>query len=341
MKKMWIVLVISMAIACLCSCGKKTFRSAAMKHGFLTGMAVTPGDLYDESTQKIIKNDCNILVYENNMKFGNLRPNKKFWNWSDIDLLIKFANENNMRVKFHTLFWHQQNPPFLSSSWTRDEALAVMDEHITTILSRYKGIISEYDIVNEMFNEDGTMRENIWYKTIGPDYIEHALKKAREIDPGAKLYLNEYSNEEKGHPKADAMYNFVKELKEGGIPIDGVGMQLHLDTTIPCNADAIRENLERYNDLGIEISFSELDIRIPIGENSVGQEKVQEEMYRTMYRLAKEMPNVKSVILWGITDKHSWVPSTFAGKGSALLYDNKMQAKPVYFNILKDLSKNI
>ncbi|MBR1722733.1 MAG: endo-1,4-beta-xylanase [Treponema sp.] len=341
MKKLVTLLAVCLATACLCSCGKATFRSAALKHGFRTGMAITPGDLYDETCQKIIKNDCNILVYENNMKFGNLRPNKKFWNWSDIDLLIKFAKENNMRVKFHTLFWHQQNPPFLSSSWTRDEALAVMDEHITTILSRYKGIISEYDIVNEMFNEDGTMRENIWYKTVGPDYIEHALIKAHEVDPEAKLYLNEYTNEEKGHPKADAMYNFVKDLKERGVPIDGVGMQLHLDTTIPWNEEAIRENLERYNDLGIEISFSELDIRIPTGENSSEHEKIQNEMYRAMYRLAGKMPNVKSVILWGISDKHSWVPSTFAGKGAALLYDNKMQPKPVYSDIFKDLSKKM
>ena len=338
MKKLFRLLAICLATACLCSCGKN-FPSAAQKHGFRTGMAITPGDMYDQALVNIIKKDCNILVYENNMKFGVLRPNKKFWNWSDIDHLVKFAQENKMAVKWHTLFWHQQNPPFLSSYWSREEALAVMDEHITTIMSRYKGIISEYDVVNEMFNEDGTMRENIWYKTIGPDYIEHALIKARETDPQAKLYLNEYSNEEKGHPKADAMYRVVKDLKERGIPLDGVGMQLHLDTTIPCSEEAIRANLERYNELGLDISFSEVDIRIPTADKSEKTLKKQEEMYTMLYRLACEMPNVKSVITWGISDKHSWVPSTFAGKGDALLYDTKLQPKPVYNAVLSELTK--
>ncbi|MBB5225055.1 1,4-beta-xylanase [Treponema ruminis] len=338
MKKVATLFAVCVTVMSLVSCGKD-FRSAAMKHGFRTGMAITPGDLYDETSKKIIKSDCNILVYENNMKYGVLRPNKKFWNWSDIDLLIKFAQENKMAVKWHTLFWHQQNPPFLSSYWTREEALAEMDEHITTIMSRYKGIISEYDVVNEMFNEDGTMRETVWLKTIGPDYIEHALRKAHEIDPDAKLYLNEYSNEEKGHPKADAMYNFVKDLKERGVPIDGVGMQLHLDTTIPCSEEAIRANLERYKELGIDISFSEVDIRIPTGDNAAANEGRQQEMYEMLYRFAREMSNVKSVITWGISDKHSWVPSFYAGKGSALLYDNKLKPKPVYEAVFKEISK--
>ena len=193
--------------------------------------------------------------------------------------------------------------------------------------------------LNEMFNDDGTMRENIWYKTIGPDYIEHALIKAHEVDPDAKLYLNEYTNEEMGHPKADAMYNFVKDLKDRGVPINGVGMQLHLDTTIPCSEDAIRANLERYNELGLEISFSEVDIRIPTGEKKEENLPKQQEMYVMLYKLAKEMPNVKSVITWGISDKHSWVPATFAGKGDALLYDTKLQPKPVYTAVLNEISK--
>lgn len=336
MKKTIPLLAALVASFCLCSCSQ-TFRSKTQKHGFKSGMAITPGDLYDEKTVNIIKNDCNILVYENNMKYGVLRPNKKFWNWSDIDQLIKFAKENKMAVKWHTLFWHQQNPPFLSSYWSREEALEEMDNHITTIMSRYKGIISEYDVVNEMFNEDGSMRENIWYKTIGPDYIEHALRKAHETDPEAKLYLNEYTNEELGNPKADAMYNFVKDLKERGIPIDGVGMQLHLDTTIPYNEDAIRANLERYNALGIDISFSEVDICVPTGETFKEYEPLQDQMYRMLYRFAKEMPNVKSVITWGVTDKHSWIPGFKPGKGSALLYDNNFKPKTVYNNIMKDM----
>lgn len=213
-----------------------------------------------------------------------------------------------------------------------------MNEHIETIMSRYKGKIAEYDVVNEMFNEDGSMRQNIWYKTIGADYIELALKKAHQVDPDAKLLLNEFNNEEKGHPKADAMYNLVKNLIERKVPIDGVGMQLHLDARISYSEDAIRQNIQRYEDLGIAVSFSEVDVRIPI-ENSKAYESAQENIYLMLYKIASEMPNVTSFITWGISDKHSWVPYTFPGTGNALLYDEDFKPKPVYNEILKELKK--
>lgn len=337
MKRNFIIFSLLICGFCLCSCGK-TFKQAAKTHGFNSGMAITAGDILDPATVKIIQKDCNILVYEDSMKWVNLRPNKTFWNWSDIDSLVKFANQNKMQVKWHTLFWHQQNSPFVSSSWTREQALAMMDEHIEKIMTRYKGKISEYDVVNEMFEEDGSMRRNIWYKTIGSDYIEHALIKAHQIDPNAKLFLNEFNNEEKGHPKADAMFNFVKDLKERGIPVDGVGMQLHLDATLNYSEEAVRQNVQRYNDLGVEVSFSEVDVRIPV-DNPAAYEKAQENLYIMLYKMACDMPCITSFITWGVSDKHSWVPFTFTGSGNALLYDKELKPKPVYNAILKELNK--
>lgn len=337
MKKIVSAAVLASCIICLTSC-EKSFRDAAKANGFDSGMALAAGDFLIPANAKIIKNDCNILVSENSMKWANLRPNKTFWNWSNVDSLIKFADENKMKVKWHTLFWHQQNSNFISSNWTREEALSMMDEHIETIMSRYKGKISEYDVVNEMFEEDGSFRQSVWYKTIGPDYIEHALKKAHEVDPTAKLYLNEYNNEEKGHPKADAMYNMIKDFKERGVPVDGVGLQLHLDATLNYSEDAIRQNIQRYKDLGIDVSFSELDVRIPT-KNPENYEALQTNVYTMLYRIAKEYPNVKSVITWGFTDAHSWVPSTFPGTGNALMYDRDLKAKPVYKEVLKELNK--
>ena len=340
MKKILTVLLAFSLLLGLTSCGKKTFKGAAKPHGFTTGIAVKPGDLTDPASSAIVKDYCSIIVYENMMKMGNLHPNKKFWNWSDVDHLIEFAEENKIRVKWHTLFWHQQNAPYVSSSMSREEALEMMDEYITTIMERYKGKIKEYDVVNEMFADDGkgSFRDTVWYKTIGPDYIEHALRKAHEVDPDAKLYLNEYNNEVMGDPKADAMYNFVKKLKESGVPIDGVGMQLHLDTSYPYNEDAIRQNLQRYADLGIEISFSEVDVRIPTngGEEHL---KKQQDIYVSLVKLAKEMPNVKSFITWGFTDSHSWVPSTFPGKGDALPFDKDMKPKPLFNAMIEELKK--
>lgn len=337
MKKLSIVSILLILLLSLSSCGK-SFRDGAREKGFNAGIALGAGTFLDPDVAKIIKENSYIVVSENCMKWANLRPNKTFWNWNDVDQLIKFADENGMQVKWHTLFWHRQNSNFISSNWTREEALAAMDEHIATIMTRYKGKIKEYDVVNEMFEEDGSMRKNVWYNTIGPDYIEHALIKAHEVDPDAKLYLNEYNNEDKGNRKADAMFNFVKDLKDRGIPIDGVGMQLHLDTSYNYVEEKIRRNIQRYAEIGIDISFSEVDIRMPT-DNPAAYEEMQKERYLSLYKLAAENSNVKSVITWGWTDKGSWIPAEFPGKGNALMYDVNGKEKPVYKAVKQFLCK--
>ena len=338
-KTLTLIFAFALVLISLSSCAKKTPKDYAAKHGFKTGIAVETGDMYNEDHLKIIRENSSIIVAGNCMKWANLRPNKTFWNWSDVDHLIEFAEKNKMAVKWHTLFWHNQNPGFLSSLLkTREQALEVMDEHITTIMTRYKGRISEYDVVNEMFNEDGTMRETLWYKAIGKDYIEHALIKAHETDPDAKLFLNEYNNEEQGNKKADAMYEMVKDFVNRGIPIDGVGFQLHLATIYPYNETAVRSNIRRYADLGLEVSFSEVDVRMPVPP-SESDLQTQMDRYCSLAKLAREEPNVTSFITWGITDKQSWIPATFPGYGDALLYDRDLKKKPVYNAVLKEFAK--
>lgn len=320
------------------SCKKKTFKDLALKKGLKTGIAVTAGDLYGEKEKQIVLENSAMIVSENSMKWANLRPNEKFWNWGDIDAMIKFAQENGIEVKWHTLFWHQQNSPFLGKLKTKDDALEMMDKHIKTIMERYKGKISEYDVVNEMFNEDGSMRESLWYNLIGQDYIEHALRVAHEADPNAKLYLNEYSNEEQGHPKADAMFNFVKDLKARGVPLDGIGMQLHLSTEYDYNFEKIRSNVKRYAEIGVDVCFSEVDVRMPLPSTEASLAK-QMNIYTNLLKIALEEPNVKSFITWGFTDNHSWVPGTFPGTGEALLYTKSMEPKLVYEKMLEVLRK--
>ncbi|NLK45040.1 MAG: endo-1,4-beta-xylanase [Treponema sp.] len=317
---------------------KDTFRSLALKKGIETGVAVAVSDLNKEAHINIIKENSSIVVAENCMKWQYIHPAENKWYWKDVDDLVKFAESNEMNVKFHTLFWHNQNPSFLSEKWSREKAIAVMDDHIATIMTRYKGRIKEYDVVNEMFDEDGSLRKTIWLNTIGEDYIEHALIKARECDPKAKLYLNDYSNETMGHPKADAMFNFVKKLKEKGVPIDGVGFQLHIDTAYGFDADRIRKNVKRYADIGVLVSFSEVDVRIP-QKNFESHLAKQQKIYRDLLKIAVEEPNVPNFIMWGFTDAQSWVPYTFRGKGHALPYDEKLNPKPFYEEMLKDLKK--
>lgn len=338
MKKILYVALALALTASLFGCKKKTIADYTAKHGVDFGFAVSTGDLLDEKIQKIIEPNAKILVAENCMKSALLRPNKTFWNWSDPENLIKFAEKNKMAPKWHTLFWHQQNPPFISSLKNSDEAQKMMDEHITTILQKYKGRVRDYDVVNEMFEEDGSFRENVWLKTLGPTYIERALRKAHEVDPGAHLFLNEYNNEAKGYPKADAMYELAKTLVESGVPLYGIGMQLHLAADLPYDEDAIRQNIRRYADLGLKVCFSEVDVRLPLSKADAYKDS-QKDVYKSLMKLALEEPNVESFIVWGISDKNSWVPAAFPGYGDALLFDREFKEKELY-NALLETAKN-
>lgn len=339
MKKLLVFATFSLTTMLLfCGCAKKTTQYYAKKAGFDFGFAVGTGDIVQDFTTKIINENASILVAENCMKTVNLRPNKTFWNWSDVDNLVNYALEHKMQVKFHTLFWHVQNAAWISAFKTEKQASDFMEDHVKTILTRYKGKIRDYDVVNEMFNEDGSFRENVWYKTMGSGYIEKALRLARDADPTAHLYLNDFNNENMGNPKADAMYNMIKDFVARGVPIDGVGFQLHLDASLPYDEDAIRANVRRYKDLGLEVSFSEVDVRIPQTEPEKYLE-AQKDVYCSLLKIAMEEPNVKSFILWGISDKTSWVPSSFPGYGSALLYDSQYNPKPVYTEMMNMLKK--
>ena len=325
-------------LLCTSCSGRKTARDYARSKAVDFGMAVSTGDLSQKKNSRIITENSTIIVAENCMKWANLHPNKTFWNWSDVDNLVSFAEKNHMAVKWHTLFWHNQNPGFLSSIKTKEEAETMMDLYIKTIMERYKGRIRDYDVVNEMFNEDGTLRDTIWLQTIGPGYIEHALRKAHETDPDAQLYLNEYNNEAAGYPKADAMYSLVKDFVLRGVPVTGVGMQMHLDASLPFDEEAVRKNIRRYAALGIKVSFSEVDVRIPASNPSVYID-AQKDIYCRLLKMVLDEPNVVSFIMWGFTDKTSWIPSAFPGYDYALPYDRTLKPKPVYYAMLKILRR--
>lgn len=332
--------ILSVVLAALqfASCGKKTFRDYAAKKNLQIGIAIPPGDIYGEKESAILKENASLLVCENAMKWQNVRPKKNYWNWGDIDAMVKFAEENKMEVKWHVLFWHNQNPPFLNDMKTKEDALSMMDEHIETIMTRYKGKIKTYEVANEMFEENGSWRETIWYKLIGPEYIEHALRKAREVDPSAKIYLNDYNNEEMGKAKSEAFYELAKDLKSRGVPLDGVGFQLHISAEYYYDFDAICANIKRFAELGLEVYFTEVDIRMPLPATPEMLER-QQEYYCNLVRLGVEEPNVKNIVFWGYTDKHSWIPSQFPGTGEALFYDKNFQPKPVYNAMLEVLKE--
>ncbi len=304
------------------------------KNNINFGTAIQPADILAKDKVKIIKENFNTLVPENTMKMNLLRPSKTLWNWSDMDLIVDFAVENKMKVRGHTFLWHQQNSPFTNSLKTKEDAINLLKENITEVMTRYKGKIFEYDICNEIFEENGELRDSLWYRLGGEDIFYECFKTARQVDPSARLVLNDYNNENIGTPKADAMFNFVKKMKEKNIPIDAVGFQLHLCTEYGLDEAAVRKNIQRYAALGVDVVFTEIDIRLKLTDKEA-QEKVQSGMFKTLMNIVLTEPNVDTFMVWGYTDATNWVPKTFPNYGSATLFDKNYEPKPILDELKK------
>lgn len=243
-----------------------------------------------------------------------------------------------MAVRGHALVWHDAVPRWLrQGEWTRDQALEIMREHIFVVAGRYQGRLQAWDVVNEFFANDGGPRtESFWFETVGPDFMDYAFRWAREADPHAKLFYNDYGAEGM-NSKSDAVFEWVKDALERGVPVDGVGLQMHVALNPDFTLDELSANIERLLGLGLIVHITELDIRIPMPTDDDKLER-QRERYREITSTALET-GCEAVVLWGITDRYSWVPRFFEGYGAALPFDEEYNPKPAYWGIHEALKR--
>ncbi len=296
----------------------------------------------NNSRTKAITTNFNICVAENEMKPDALQPNQGQFDFYNADKLVDLAQANNMLLRGHTLVWHQQNPAWISSdgkkndkNWTRQQALDIMKNHITTVMKHFKGKVCEWDVVNEMLDDDQSivrtnpdgynLRSNVWFKAIGEDYIDSALVYAHRADPEAKLYINEYGVEMYGSAKTEAYFNLAKRLLKSGIPLNGVGLQCHLSVG-ELNEKRFDANVARYADLGINCIVTELDMSIKDFSDPDHYNRQALEYYKIVKTMLK-YDHFPHLIIWGVTDDLSW------RGGEPLLFDSSVTKKPAYWAI--------
>jgi GH35 family endo-1,4-beta-xylanase/enterochelin esterase-like enzyme len=287
--------------------------------------------------ESILKREFGMVVAENEMKFDALEPSQNNFNFTNGDKMISFAQSNNMEVRGHTLVWHNQIPGWVTNgNWTRDTLISAMNNHITKVMTHYKGKVKEWDVVNEACDDSGNgLRSSIWKDKIGQDFIDIAFQTARKADPDALLYYNDYNIEDMG-AKSNTAFNMIKSMKERGIPIDGVGFQCHfINGMSDAQLAAIDQNVKRYAAIGVKVSFTEVDIRVPTNTDQTAAFQTQARNYKSLMEICLNNPNVTTFVVWGFTDKYSWVPGTFPGTGNALIYDSNFNPKPAY-NALKE-----
>ncbi len=344
---------------------KKAFQD---KFYIGTAMSLPQIDGTDQKAAAIIKKQFSSIVAENCMKSMFLQPQEGKFFFDDADKFVDFGMKNNMFIIGHTLIWHSQLPKwFFTDKNGKDVSPEVlkqrMKNHITTVVSRYKGKVKGWDVVNEAILEDGSYRKSKFYEILGEDFIPLAFQYAQEADPNAELYYNDYNE---WYPeKVKTVITMVEKLKSRGIRIDGVGMQAHVGMDNP-SIDEYEKAILAYSNAGVKVNITELEISAlpsPWGSSANVSDTVayQKEMNPYTKGLPKEVEakwekryldffglflqhkdKIRRVTLWGVTDKQSW-KNDFPVKGRTdypLLFDRKDQEKPVVQKIIKLAEKN-
>lgn len=322
-----------------------TLRQVAAAKNIKVGAAAYSPDFSDSSYTATLGAEYNQLQPENEMKFGFVHPAAGVYDFTGADTLVAYAQAHTMVVRGHTLVWHNQVPSWVTSGnyTTPQQFSTILQDHITTVMQHYAGKVYGWDVVNEAFNDDGTIRSTIWYDNpgigfagMGTKYIEQAFNWAHTADPNAKLYYNDY-NDETMNPKSDAIYAMAQDFKTRGVPLDGIGFQFHVDLTFdnPGTLASVTSNFQRFAALGLEIHITELDIRLQ--DSSAASLAAQAKLYGELAAICVQQPNCKVFQTWGFTDKYSWIPGAFQGWGWALPFDASYQKKPAYTSILNAL----
>lgn len=286
--------------------------------------------------QEVARTEFNILTPENAMKWDATEPSQNTFTFSQADQHVAWAQANGMRLHGHTLVWHSQLPGWVANgSWTSATLTNVMYNHIDTVMNHWDdGTIYVWDVVNEAFNEDGSRRSSVFQNVIGNSYIELAFRRARAADPQTKLIYNDY-NIDTVNSKSTAVYNLLADFVNRGVPVDGVGFQMHL-TSGGLDYNSLATNMQRFAALGLEIYITEMDVRFPtpISQTDLNN---QATIYRNVTNRCLAQPACVALQTWGFTDKYSWVPDVFSGQGDALIFDANYNAKPAYYALQSEL----
>jgi endo-1,4-beta-xylanase len=314
-----------------------TLRQLAKHTGLRVGTAVDTAALAsDETYRATVAAQFDSVTPENVMKWEVVEPQRGQYDFTQADRLVDFARANGQKVRGHTLLWHNQLPAWLTSgTWTRAQLRDILRQHIFTEAGHFRGRIWAWDVVNEAFNDDGTLRDTLWLQVIGPDYIADAFRWAHQADPKAILFYNDY-NVEGVNAKSDAVYELVRRLRGEGVPISGFGAQGHLGTQYGLPGEVL-QNLRRFGDLGLATAITEADVRsvLPVDGTKLA---AQSAGYSLLMESCLLERSCVSYTVWGFTDRYQWVPQTFPGQGSAALYDENYTPKPAYDALRRDLA---
>jgi endo-1,4-beta-xylanase len=342
---------------------EQSLREAAHSSVILIGAAVRPALLSEAAYADTLAREFNMVEPEDALKWEVVHPTEESYDFSQGDQVIDFAGRHGMKVRGHTLVWHRQNPKWLTEGrYSSAELAEILEKHIRTVVGHYRGRIFAWDVVNEAFDESrpGELRSTIWSdrpgiglasrferqdssNQISPEpaargsqrnysYIERCFRWAHEADPQALLFYND-AEAEVVNPKSDAIYAMARDFRQRGVPIDGVGLQMHI-AHLHTDVASISENIKRLTALGLQVHITEMDVALPVdglGGARAGDLLRQAEIYREVVAACLSYAGCTAIQTWGFTDKYSWIGShSRKTEGAALLFDRNYGGKPAY-----------
>jgi endo-1,4-beta-xylanase len=334
-----------------------SLRQAADEAGILIGTAVRPSLFSEAAYASTLAREFNMVEPEDAMKWWVIRRNPDSFDFREADEVVAFALAHKMKVRGHCLVWDHNHPDWLAHGhFTPPQLSQLLHDHIDRVMKRYAGQVFAWDVVNEAMDETGRMRNSIWYNQPGigfagqgTAYLEQVFRWAREADPHALLFYNEAEGEFLNH-KSDSIYEMLKDFKHRSVPIDGIGLQLHVPN-LDLDSAALAANIARLTALGLQVHITELDVPLPatpatypasrpLQEDQQDKDLVrQAQVYRSVVHACLQNPGCTAIQTWGFTDKYSWIGSHSHGtRGRAVWFDKTYQPKPAYDAVLQELT---
>ncbi|MFB6202197.1 MAG: endo-1,4-beta-xylanase [Halorhabdus sp.] len=315
----------------------RTLRDVADDQNVSIGAAAAADPIRQDFQYRDALREFNAVTPENAMKMGPLRPDEYTFDFADADLIADFAREHDMYLRGHTLVWHNQLPEWLIPFQYTDRQLRrLLQEHVRTVAGRYAGTVDTWDVINEAVADDGGLRETPWLGAFGETYLDSAFEWTDQVAPDADLFYNDYGADGI-NDKSDEIYALLDGMLDRGVPIDGVGLQMHA-LHDPVDPESVAENVARFKDLGLDVEITEMDVAYTAADPPEDHQELQAEYYREIVEQAMDA-GCDTFVVWGVADHHSWIPhfdETLTE--DPLLLDDGYDRKPAYDAIVDLLS---
>jgi endo-1,4-beta-xylanase len=296
----------------------------------------------DASYRAAILANCQMIVPEGELKWLDIHPERGEYRFEKADALIDFARQNKIEIRGHTLAWYGALPPWTAAIDSRVEAERELVDHIETVVSRYRGTIPSWDVVNEPLvdwpKDEFSLRPSVWTRQLGPDYLPIALRTTAAVDPDTRLVLNEYDVEFSGPrfaARRKALLRLLRSLRDHDVPLHAVGLQAHLFPDRAIDRDGLQAMLAEIAALKLDVLITELDVIDYVLPGKIGERDAQVAGFAAQFLGAVcEVVRPKSILTWGLSDRYTWVPTYFKRTDGMpnrpLPLDAELKRKPLF-----------